>query len=261
MTGLLNIISRRLSSVDFSNPLTFIDLAIAILLVLSFLFYLRKFPVFRVVLGILFLFICSLAFLLIDFIYTALVFGVVSNLILISLPLIFAPEIRHYLEKLGRFPFLKIPKITVKQRKVIFINHLIDAVYELTEEKIGGTIVIARKTGIGETIETGTIIDAVFSSKLLKNIFYPKSPLHDGAVIIKNDRIVAAGCLLPLSPEVRLDPPYGTRHKSGLAITKDTDVVVLLISEQRNEVSLAENGKLKSGIDRPELAERLMKLL
>lgn len=261
MTGLLNIISRKLSSVDFSNPLTFVDLAIAILLVLGFLFYLKKFPVFRVVLGILFLFLCSLAFLLIGFIYTALVFGIVSNLILISLPLIFAPEIRHYLEKLGRFPFLKIPKITSKQKKIIFINHLVDAVFELTEEKMGGTVVIVRKTGIGETIETGTLVDALFSSKLLKNIFFPKSPLHDGAVIIQNERIIAAGCLLPISSEVKLDIPFGTRHKSGLAITKDTDAVVLMISEQRNEVSLAENGKLKSGIEKPELAERLMKLL
>lgn len=261
MTGLLSLISTRLDSIDFTNPLSVLDLIFAVTIIFSFLYYLRKFPVFRVVIGVLILLLCSAIFLVSGFTLTALVFGITSNLILISLPLIFAPEIRHYLEKLGRLPFLKLPKILDRQKKEQFIRTLLDSVYELAERKIGGTVVIARRTGLGQTIETGTVLDAKFGSKLLSNLFFPKSPLHDGAVVVKDERIVAAGCLLPIHGEVKLDSPFGTRHKSGLSITKDTDAVVILISEQRGEVSLAENGKLASNLSRPELSDKLNKLL
>lgn len=261
MTGLVNLIAQRIQDTNFSNPLAIIDIILATLFVVSFLVYLRKFPVFRVVLGILFLFLCSIIFFWAGFLYTALLFGIVSNLILIALPLIFAPEIRHYLEKLGRFSFLHLPKITENQKKQDFIHNLTDAVYELAERKIGGTIVLQRKTGLGQTIETGVVIDAKFGAKLLHTIFFPKSPLHDGAVVIKDGRIVAAKCLLPINADVKLEPPFGTRHSSGLAITKDTDAVVILISEQRGEVTLAENGKLFINLDRIELTKKLLKLL
>lgn len=261
MTGILNIITARIENIDFASPLGVIDAMIAVILILGFLTFMRRYPAFRVVIGTLVLLGASFIFYALGFIMTALVFGVASNLILISLPLIFAPEIRHYLEKLGRFSFLRLPRITHSQKQSIFIRHLLDAVYELAERRIGGTVVIARRTGLGGTIETGTILDARFSSKLLQNLFFPKSPLHDGAVIVHDDRILAAGCLLPISGSVKLDPPFGTRHKSGLAITMDTDAVVLIVSEQRGEVTLAENGKLDVAIDRARLNERLKKML
>ncbi len=260
MTGIVNLISNRLIGLDFTQPLAYIDLFLALFLVVGFLLYLRRFPAFRVVLGVVFLFACSAAFFLLGFILTALVFGIASNLVLISLPLVFAPEIRHYLEKLGRFSFLKIPLITEKQRKDDFIINLVGAVYEMAERKIGASIVIARKTGLGETIETGISLDAKFGSKLLQTIFSPKSPLHDGAIVILGDRIAAAKCLLPIHSEIKLDPPFGTRHKSSLAITQDTDAVVIIISEQRGEVSLAENGKLAVNLERAKLLERLHQL-
>jgi diadenylate cyclase len=261
MTGITNLIAGKFSGIDYTNPLTLIDLLVALFLVVGFLVYIKRFPVFRVVMGILFLIVCSLVFLIIGFVYTALVFGVVSNVILISLPLIFAPEVRHYLEKLGRFSFVRFPRITDNQKKSAFIQDLVNAVYELSERKIGATIVIARKTGIAATIETGVEIDAKFSTKLIQNLFFPKSPLHDGAVVVQGDRIIAAGCLLPISARIRLDSPFGTRHRSGLAITMDTDAVTVLVSEERGHVSIAENGKMKINIDRVELAQELHQLL
>ncbi len=261
MTGITNLIASRFSSVDYTNPLSFFDLLLALFLIVAFLVYIRRFPLFRVVLGVLFLLFCSFICLLAGLIYTALVFGVVSNVILIALPLIFAPEIRHYLEKLGRFSFVRVPRFTDRQKRKDFIQNLIDAVYELAERKVGATIVIVRRTGLGATIETGIEIDAKFGAKLLQTIFFPKTPLHDGAVIIKGERIVAAGCLLPISAEARLDPPFGTRHRSGLAITMDTDAVVILVSEERGQVTLAENAKMKIDLDRVELATELHRLL
>lgn len=261
MTGIISLIINRFDRIDFSNPLAIIDLLLAIVLIVVFLLYLRRFPVFRVVLGMLFLLSCAAVFFLGGFLFTALLFGVASNLVLISLPLIFAPEIRHYLEKLGRFPFLKIPRFTDRQKRDEFIRNLVDAVYELAERNIGAAVVVARKTGLGETTETGVMIDAKFGSKLLQAIFVTKSPLHDGAVVIRDGRMIAAGCLLPISAAVKLDPPFGTRHKSAINITQDTDAVVVVVSEQRGEVSLAENGKFHINLSRAELTQRLAKLL
>lgn len=261
MSYLINPILARFNNLDLSNPLVYLDIIFALVLLVSFLFYIKKFPVFRVVIGIIFLFFCSALFWTAGFLFTSLILGLATNLILISMPLIFAPEIRHYLEKIGRFSFIRIPKLTSSQKSKSFIRNLADSVYEMSERKIGATIVIQRRTGLAQTVETGYIIDARFGAKLLQTIFFPKSPLHDGAVIIKGDRIFAAGCLLPISSDVVLDPPFGTRHKSGLSITRDTDAVVILVSEQRGHVSLAENGKLEINLEKSNLISRLEKLL
>ena len=261
MRFLVNLVSQRFSALDFSNPLVLLDLFFSLFLIFGFLFYLKRFPVFRVFLGTLLLLACSILAFFVGFIFTALVFGAASGLILVSLPLIFAPEIRHYLEKLGRFPFLRPLVLPWRRKETAFIRNLVDAVFELAERKIGATIVFQRKTGLIQTIETGVVVDAAFSSKLLQSIFAKTSPLHDGAAVIGEQRIIAVGCLLPLAPEVNLDPPFGTRHRSAVSITRDTDAVSLIISEQRGEVSLAENRKLFPNLDRIELTQRLERLL
>lgn len=261
MFGLVNLISSQISAVDFSRPFAYIDVALAAFLIVTCLVYLRHFPIFRVLLGVVFLFACSVFFLWLGLIYTALVFGVAANIVIITLPLIFAPEIRHYLEKLGRFSFLKLPALTSKQKSKVSLRNLLDGIYDMASKKVGGTIVIARRTGLGETIDTGIKLDARFSPKLFETIFFPNSPLHDGAVVISGDRIVAAKCLLPISGEVKLDLPFGTRHRSGVAITRDTDAIAIIVSEQRGEVSLAENGRLHVDLTKPQMADRLQKLL
>jgi diadenylate cyclase len=261
MTGIINLISSELTAVNFSSPLAWVDLILAIGLVVATLMYLRKFPIFRVVLGVVFLYLCAVVFFLFGFIYTALIFGIVSNLILISLPLIFAPEIRHYLEKIGRFPFLKFPAITSSARRTQFIRNLSDSVYDLAKDKTGALIVIQRKTGLGETIETGVVLDARFGGRLLSALFYPKSPLHDGAVVLRNFRIYAAGCLLPVNSGIRLPSKMGLRHRAGISITQDTDALVIIVSEQRGQVSLAENGKLRENLNKSELASYLVNKL
>lgn len=261
MTKLLDLLIYKIQRFNPANPLDLLDFIIAFGLIASVLIYLSKFPVFRVILGILLLLTLSVVAFIADFVFTGLIIGGVVVMITVTLPMIFSPEIRHYLEKLGHFPFLNLSLFPRKQRKNNLIRNLVASVYELAERKVGGTVVLQRRTGLGEIIDTGIIIDAKFGSKLLSNLFFPKSPLHDGAIIIKDDRIMAAGCILPISPEVRLDSPFGTRHKAGLSITRDTDAVVILISEQRGAVSLAENGKLEIDLDRANLTERLERLL
>jgi diadenylate cyclase len=256
MTKLLDLLLDKIYRFNPLHPLDLLDFIIAFSLVMSFLYYTSRFPVFRVIIGTLILLCLTVIAFIAGFVFTGAVIGSVTFLVLVALPLIFAPEIRHYLEKLGRFNFLH--KLFIRGNKNgYFIRHLVSAVYELAERGVGGTIVLQRRTGLGETIDTGVVIDAQFSSKILHNIFFPKSPLHDGAVVIRDGRIVAAGCLLPLSPDVKLDTPFGTRHRAGLSITKDTDAVVILVSEQRGEVSLAHNGKLDINLDRATLTEKL----
>lgn len=260
MSGLLSLILQQIPTINFSNPLSIFDLVLALALLISFFVYLYRFPVFRVVLGAAFLFALSGVLFLTGLYLTAWIVGLAANLTILALPLIFAPEIRHYLEKLGRLPFAKLPPFTEGQKARLSVRNLLDGVYEMAEKKIGASIVLARRTGLGQTIETGIQLDAKFTPKLLESIFFPKSPLHDGAAIIKGNRIVAAKCLLPISGAVKLEPPFGTRHSSGLGITKDTDALVIIVSEQRGEVSLAENGRLHSNLQKSELSEMLYKM-
>ncbi len=260
MDSLANLFFQRLLIARLSQPLILLDLIFAIFLIIFSLYYLRNFPIFRVILGTLILMGLGLVFFYLGFIFTALVFGFVSLFILASTPLIFAPEIRHYLEKLGRFPFLK-RFYGKKQTDGIFVRNLVDAVFELAERKIGATIVLQRKTSLGEIMETGIMIDGSFGSKILQSIFWKDSPLHDGAAIMVGQRIMAVGCLLPIFPDIKLDLPFGTRHQSGVSVTRDTDAIAIIISEERGEVSLAENRKLIANIDRVKLREKLDHLL
>lgn len=261
MSKLLDLLIYKIVNYNPADPRQLLDLTLALILIIAFLTYFRRFPVYRVFIGVLTLLVVTILSFVFGLIFTGVVVGFGTFLVLISLPLIFAPEIRHYMEKLGRLPFLHIPSVSETQRKKQFIHNLVAAIYELAERNIGATLVLERRTGLGEEVDTGVIIDARFGSKLLSNIFFPGAPLHDGAVIIRQGRVLAAGCLLPVSPEVKLDPPFGTRHKAGLSLTRDTDAVVLIISEQRGEVSLAENGKLEINLERAALISQLQKLL
>lgn len=257
MTYLVNLVLNRFAYLNFSNPLVFTDFVIALLIVIGFLAYLHRFPLFRVILGTIFLLALSILFFAGGFIFTALVFGFASVLILFGLPLIFAPEIRHYLEKLGRFYQFKMPSFSEKRRRQIFSKNLSEAVFDLAKRKVGAIIVVERRTHLGHLTESGIIVGANFSSKLLETIFYPNTPLHDGAVVIKDGKILAAKCIIPVSAQVKLDPPFGLRHRAGLSITLETDAVSIIVSEQRGEVSLAENGRLETDLSAPALIEKL----
>ncbi len=260
MYTIVNALYLRILELQNPNPLVYLDLIITLAILIGGLLYLKKYPSFRVILGTIFIFFFSILLFLTGFIFTATLFAFFSILISISLPLIFSSEIRHYLGKIGRLSFIRLP-VRDGGKKSAFITDLISAVFELAERKIGATLVIQRKTGLAQTVESGVLINANFNSKLLQSLFFPKNPLHDGAVVIKNNRIISAGSLLPISSEIKLDPPFGTRHKSALAITRDTDAVVVIVSEQRGEVSVAENGKLSINLDRSKLKELLSKLL
>ncbi|MDO5689858.1 MAG: diadenylate cyclase CdaA [Tissierellia bacterium] len=175
---------------------------------------------------------------------TTLVYGMLSLLI------VFQPELRRALEYIGRSNFLTKPLVEIKGEKVDKITEeVIAAVASLARQKIGALIVIERSTGLNEILESGTKLDADISSELLVNIFIPNTPLHDGAVILRGDKIRAAGCFLPLTENQSLSKELGTRHRAALGVSERSDAMALVVSEETGAISIAESGKINRYID------------
>lgn len=176
-----------------------------------------------------------------------------SSLILIII-VIFQHDIRRALAQIGRPSILGTSH---KAGKIHELEELIKATFTLARERIGALMVLERNVGLKEYVEMGREVDAKLSSEMLLSIFHPSSPLHDGAVIIREERIVAAGSFLPLSTNPYIDKTLGTRHRAGVGITEETDAVVIIVSEERGEVSLAIDGMIRQNLDLPTLRKAL----
>ncbi|WP_291581845.1 diadenylate cyclase CdaA [Clostridium sp. UBA6640] len=199
-----------------------------------------------------------------EFFNLTMIKWILSNTLTIGLTLvaiIFQPELRKALEHIGRTSFMD--KIIYEDEEIMnnVVNEIVDAVEELAKEKTGALIVIEQKTGLGDIINTGTKIDAVVSSALLQNIFVVNTPLHDGATIIRNDRIVSAGCFLPLTNNDKLNKQLGTRHRAAIGVTEITDSLTIIVSEETGVVSLAVNGRLLRHYDKDKLKSILVKIM
>lgn len=168
----------------------------------------------------------------------------------IALLIVFQPELRRALEYIGRSRFLTKTIVEIEDENIRnIINEILEAVASLSRQKIGALIVIERTTGLNEVAETGTLINGKVSSGLLINIFIPNTPLHDGAVIIKDDTVKAAGCFLPLTENMNLSKDLGTRHRAALGITEKSDALAIIVSEETGVISIADNGKLSRYVD------------
>jgi diadenylate cyclase len=174
----------------------------------------------------------------------------------IAFVIIFQPELRRALASLGQHRFLS-RFFRVEETGVI--PELIKSASRLADRGIGAIIVMEKDMGLKNYIETGTKVDAKVTAELLETIFTPPSPLHDGAVIIQNDRVAAAGCILPLTQDQRLSVALGTRHRAAIGLTEETDAVVIVVSEETQTISYAEGGKLKRKIDINTLRTDLLK--
>lgn len=167
----------------------------------------------------------------------------------VALLIVFQPELRRALEYIGRSKFLSKSMETTDEGFNSMLSNLVNAVISLSREKIGALIVIERETGLNEIIQTGVKIDGQVSSGLLINVFIPNTPLHDGAVIIRRDRLMAAGCFLPLSETQNISKELGTRHRAAIGIAEQSDAIVIIVSEETGTISVAMNGKLTRHLD------------
>jgi diadenylate cyclase len=173
--------------------------------------------------------------------------GQAMKLGVIILVILFQPELRRFLEQMGSRNSLRFfwgKKVNIGALEAS-ITHTVAACVDMSKKRTGALIVFERDISLGDVIKSGTRIDSVVSTELLTSIFYPKSPLHDGAVIVRDGRIVAAACVLPLSTNTNISRNLGTRHRSGIGMSEMSDAVVVIVSEETGSISVAINGMLK----------------
>lgn len=178
---------------------------------------------------------------------------------LIAIVVLFQPELRRMIDRLSNVQLKKILSPQEANEQMIpVIRHTVRACEEMSKERIGALIVFARDSMMDEYYKTGTIVDGAVSEQLLRNIFFPKAALHDGAMIIQNGRVWAAGCVLPLSESNRLSADLGTRHRAAVGMSEATDAVVVVVSEETGVISVAVGGMLKRHLA-PQTLERLLR--
>ena len=177
----------------------------------------------------------------------------------VALVVIFQPEIRRFLEQMGRTSLGKVFTPEEARNELdSAITQTVDAYTSLSKSKTGALMVFERKNMLDDAIKTGTALDCTVNAELLKNIFWNKAPLHDGAVIVRAGRIVGAGCMLPMSGNVNLSRELGMRHRAGIGAREHTDAVVAIVSEETGSISVAVGGMLKRHLA-PETLERLLR--
>ena len=183
----------------------------------------------------------------------------VTDIWVIAFIILFQPEIRRLLVLVGRNPVLRM---FLKNDEKTIADIITDAAFELAQHQHGALIIIVKSAGIRGVVETGEIINAKVNKNLLRSIFFPRSPLHDGAVIIKNDVLEAARCTLPLTQKTEVDGVVlGMRHRAGLGITEQADVVSVIVSEETGSISIAQDGNIKRGLSKDALRNKLRESL
>lgn len=179
------------------------------------------------------------------------------TVVLVALPVVFQPELRRALEQIGRGKLFRKTAVLDEEEVENMLSALSKAALAMSHSKTGALIVFERETGLDDYIETGTQIDALVSSELFMNIFIPNTPLHDGAVIIRGNRIKAAGCLLPLTELRNLSKELGTRHRAAIGLSEQTDALVLIVSEETGTISLARGGALQRYLTEDDIKDLL----
>src|SRR2546425_10442169 len=176
---------------------------------------------------------------------------------LIAFVILFQPELRHALAQFGRTRYFRS---FLRGESFGVLGELVRAVETLARQRHGALIVLERNVGLRNFVETGTRVDAKLSAELLVTLFSPGSPLHDGAVIVREDTVIAASCILPLSANPRTPVQLGTRHRAGLGLSEETDAAVIVVSEQTGQISIAFRGRIHQALDEGELRSELSRI-
>lgn len=171
------------------------------------------------------------------------------TVLIVALPIVFQPELRRALEQIGRGRFINRSSIVNDEERTRVIDAVTVACERMSEERIGALIVFERSVGLSDYIDTGVYVDAVVSEELLGNIFIPNTPLHDGAVLIRDNRVMAAGCLLPLTQDRTLSSELGTRHRAAIGLSEQADALVVVVSEETGRISYAYGGHIYRDLD------------
>ncbi|MCF2661036.1 diadenylate cyclase CdaA [Pseudoflavonifractor phocaeensis] len=236
------------------------DIAILSFLIYKLLWMLRKSSSGRVLRGILMLMLAMWISSEIPLTATSFLLNLVVEYGLLVLVILFQPELRRLLERVGssRLGLVFTSNKATPMDLESAITETTAAYTDMSRDKVGALMVFERQNLLDDVIKTGTALDCAVSSELLKNIFWNKAPLHDGAVIVREGRIVGAGCMLPLSGNVNLSRDLGMRHRAGIGMSEHSDAVVVIVSEETGSISAAVGGMLKRHLA-PETLERLLR--
>ena len=241
------------------GPWAFIDIIIIAVLVYNMLLLIRGTRAMQMVLGLMMM--SAFAFVLSQFYPLSTLKWLMDKFyssILIILVILFQEDIRRVLSRMGKKTVFPTGDNISSQQLLDEVNR---AVTSLANKKIGALIVLERNILLNRYVDVGVLIDARISKELLVSIFYPESPIHDGAVIIQQGRIAAAGCFLPLTRDENVDPDLGTRHRAAIGISQETDAIVLVVSEERKAISLVIDGNVSRDLGAKELRKVLRNLL
>jgi len=247
-------------SLSFS-PYMVIDILIVAVTTYWIYVFLRETRAMRIVYGLAFLAILAIVGRFFNLILLNWILKYLITMLVVAIPVVFQPELRSALERLGRARFIGDLSSLSRSNFNKLIDELVSAADVLSSKRHGALIVIQRRTGLKEYISNGINIEAKVSAELLLSIFFPKSPLHDGATIISGDRITAAGCTLPISESSIEYMGMGTRHRAAVSLSEVSDAVIIVVSEETGSVSLAIDGRLNRRISRDTLKQQLQKIL
>ncbi len=262
-SGFVNMIYDLVRILDLTSPIRVLILIADLIIVMFIIYYFYKIikttragQIFKGILLIFFLFLIAKVFnmVILNFILTNfLSYGVILLIV------VFQPELRNIFERIGRSKIVDVfdmdDNILIKHS----ISEIVKAVEILSLKSIGALIVIERDTKISEVLKESIALKAKISSELIQNIFMPRTPLHDGAIVISGTEIVAAKCILPLASEVTVPKALGTRHRAAVGITEISDALVIVVSEETGIISVAENGTLTRNLTGDTLKDLLLK--
>lgn len=243
-----------------------VDIALVALAVYYCVKLVRQTRAFHLVKGIVFMGVVYMIVSTLNMSATSYLFSHIFSDIVIVIILLFQPEIRHAIESFGRGDFRKISIFSGRNSNLTgdemrtCASNIAKAVSNMSDKKIGALIVLEGKTLLGEIISTGSPVDSAVTSAVIENIFFPKAPLHDGAMIIRDGRIHSAGCILPLT-QADIGKELGTRHRAAMGMSENSDALVIVVSEETGAISVAKNGELRRKLTLGELLEYLNSFL
>ena len=242
----------------------FLDIAMVTVIIYICVRIIRETRAMQLVKGIIFIAAIYLIVNLLNMEASSIIFKQIFGNIILIVAILFAPEIRNILEQIGKGTARKNFKTIIHPGVAVEISEIqegieatIKACSNMSDSKTGALIVFENDTLLGNVIDSGTLIDAKASRALIENVFYPKTPLHDGALVIRNGRAYAAGCILPLTKK-DLNSKYGTRHRAAVGLSEESDAIVVVVSEETGAISYAKNGVLYHDISDGELRDVLM---
>ena len=256
MEGLQNIL-QQLSRMHWSD---YLDIAIVALLIYKLLPLIKAPSTMRIARAVVAVVVIVIVTDALDLYTLNWILNQLMSVGLIAVVILFQPELRRMLDRLGSVKLRSLLGISSKpmQEMESIINQTVMACEVMSRERVGALIVFAREARLEEYFRTGTQIDGQVSEQLIRNIFFPKASLHDGAMIIRDGRIAAAGCVLPLSDSSRISADLGTRHRAGMGMSEASDAVVVIVSEETGTISVAVGGMLKRHLA-PKTLERLLR--